>query len=162
MTPCANSSATRLLYSPPSPSSAPPHSSLLSVSQISCVFSFARVIENHHGLDGEEYTAQYPEYGEGCLLQCDCSAECYRDDSSHREYRSGQGALGCPQWEVAAVGVGAAPCPPLKCMYDLLMLFLGTATLSAGTPRSACDGRSDIGHGVVEGFLFSPQPFPAG
>uniref|UniRef100_A0A493TAL1 Serine/arginine repetitive matrix 3 n=1 Tax=Anas platyrhynchos platyrhynchos TaxID=8840 RepID=A0A493TAL1_ANAPP len=45
------------------------------------------VIENHHGLDGEDYAAQYPEYGEGCLLQCDCSAECYRDDSSHREYR---------------------------------------------------------------------------
>lgn len=55
------------------------------------VSSFARVIENHHGLDGEDYAAQYPEYGEGCLLQCDCSAECYRDDSSHREYRSGHG-----------------------------------------------------------------------
>lgn len=85
------------------------------VSQISCVFSFARVIENHHGLDGEEYTAQYPECDEGCLLQCDCSAECYHDDSSHREYRSGQGALGVA-----------------------------------------------IGHGMVDGFLFSPQPFPAG
>ncbi|NXE49590.1 SRRM3 protein, partial [Casuarius casuarius] len=45
------------------------------------------VIENHHAVDGEEYAAEYPEYGEGCLLQCDCSAECYRDDSSHREYR---------------------------------------------------------------------------
>ncbi|NXA35323.1 SRRM3 protein, partial [Eudromia elegans] len=45
------------------------------------------VIENHHAGDGEEYGSEYPEYGEGCLLQCDCSAECYRDDSSHREYR---------------------------------------------------------------------------
>lgn len=25
---------------------------------------------------------EYPEYGEGCLLQCDCSAECYREDRS--------------------------------------------------------------------------------
>ncbi|NWZ69838.1 SRRM3 protein, partial [Acrocephalus arundinaceus] len=45
------------------------------------------VIENHHGADGEEYTVEYPDYGEGCLLQCDCSAECYREDSGHREYR---------------------------------------------------------------------------
>lgn len=59
------------------------------------------MIENHHGLDGEDYAAQYPEYGEGCLLQCDCSAECYRDDSSHREYRSGHGGqrvLGTGGW----------------------------------------------------------------
>uniref|UniRef100_A0A8C3Q760 Uncharacterized protein n=1 Tax=Geospiza parvula TaxID=87175 RepID=A0A8C3Q760_GEOPR len=46
------------------------------------------VIENHHGADGEEYEVEYPAYGEGCLLQCDCSAECYREDSGHREYRS--------------------------------------------------------------------------
>ncbi|NXT93255.1 SRRM3 protein, partial [Anhinga rufa] len=45
------------------------------------------VIENHHGADGEEYAVEYPDYGEGCLLQCDCSAECYREDSGHREYR---------------------------------------------------------------------------
>ncbi|XP_019367038.1 PREDICTED: serine/arginine repetitive matrix protein 3 isoform X2 [Gavialis gangeticus] len=45
------------------------------------------VIENHHMVDGEEYAMEYPEYGEGCPLQCDCSADCYRDDSSHREYR---------------------------------------------------------------------------
>ncbi|XP_026717660.1 serine/arginine repetitive matrix protein 3 [Athene cunicularia] len=45
------------------------------------------VIENHHGVDGEEYAVEYPDYGEGCLLQCDCSAECYREDSSHHEYR---------------------------------------------------------------------------
>ncbi|NXJ82054.1 SRRM3 protein, partial [Trogon melanurus] len=45
------------------------------------------VIENHHGADGEEYAVEYADYGEGCLLQCDCSAECYREDSSHREYR---------------------------------------------------------------------------
>ncbi|NWX14892.1 SRRM2 protein, partial [Aegotheles bennettii] len=45
------------------------------------------VIENHHGADGEEYGVEYPDYGEGCLLQCDCSAECYRQDSGHREYR---------------------------------------------------------------------------
>ncbi|KAF4791039.1 serine/arginine repetitive matrix protein 3 [Turdus rufiventris] len=45
------------------------------------------VIENHHGEDGEEYAVEYPDYGEGCLLQCDCSAECYREDSGHREYR---------------------------------------------------------------------------
>ncbi|NXA52707.1 SRRM3 protein, partial [Nothocercus julius] len=45
------------------------------------------VIENHHAGDGEEYGSEYPEYGEGCLLQCDCSAECYRDDSCHRGYR---------------------------------------------------------------------------
>ncbi|NWT47663.1 SRRM3 protein, partial [Chroicocephalus maculipennis] len=45
------------------------------------------VIENHHEADGEEYAAEYPDYGEGCLLQCDCSAECYREDSGHREYR---------------------------------------------------------------------------
>nr|XP_026653796.1 serine/arginine repetitive matrix protein 3 [Zonotrichia albicollis] len=45
------------------------------------------VIENHHGADGEEYEVEYPAYGEGCLLQCDCSAECYREDSGHREYR---------------------------------------------------------------------------
>lgn len=32
---------------------------------------------------------EYPDYGEGCLLQCDCSAECYREDSGHHEYRSG-------------------------------------------------------------------------
>ncbi|KAF2977665.1 hypothetical protein EK904_008876, partial [Melospiza melodia maxima] len=41
---------------------------------------------NHHGADGEEYEVEYPAYGEGCLLQCDCSAECYREDSGHREY----------------------------------------------------------------------------
>ncbi|KAK0675693.1 SRRM3 protein, partial [Pygoscelis papua] len=45
------------------------------------------VIENHHGTDGEEYVVEYPDYGEGCLLQCDCSAECYREDSGHHEYR---------------------------------------------------------------------------
>ncbi|NXW49605.1 SRRM3 protein, partial [Nyctiprogne leucopyga] len=45
------------------------------------------VIENHHGMDGEEYTVEYPDYEEGCGLQCDCSAECYRQDSGHREYR---------------------------------------------------------------------------
>lgn len=45
------------------------------------------MIENHHGVDGEEYAVEYPDYGEGCLLQCDCSAECYREDSGHREYR---------------------------------------------------------------------------
>ncbi|KAI1231900.1 Serine/arginine repetitive matrix protein 2, partial [Lamprotornis superbus] len=45
------------------------------------------VIENHHGVDGEEYAVEYPDYGEGCVLQCDCSAECYREDSGHREYR---------------------------------------------------------------------------
>uniref|UniRef100_A0A8B9N3K7 Serine/arginine repetitive matrix 3 n=1 Tax=Accipiter nisus TaxID=211598 RepID=A0A8B9N3K7_9AVES len=45
------------------------------------------VIENHHGADEEEYTVEYPDYGEDCLLQCDCSAECYREDSGHREYR---------------------------------------------------------------------------
>ncbi|XP_017598500.1 PREDICTED: serine/arginine repetitive matrix protein 3 isoform X1 [Corvus brachyrhynchos] len=45
------------------------------------------VIENHRGADGEEYAVEYPDYGEGCLLQCDCSAECYREDSGHREYR---------------------------------------------------------------------------
>ncbi|RLV90585.1 hypothetical protein DV515_00014409 [Chloebia gouldiae] len=45
------------------------------------------VIENHHGADGEEYEVEYPDYGEGCLLQCDCSAECYREDSGHRDYR---------------------------------------------------------------------------
>ncbi|XP_010117714.1 PREDICTED: serine/arginine repetitive matrix protein 3-like, partial [Chlamydotis macqueenii] len=45
------------------------------------------VIENHHGADGEEYAVEYPDYEEGCLLQCDCSAECYREDSGHREYR---------------------------------------------------------------------------
>ncbi|XP_061211535.1 serine/arginine repetitive matrix protein 3 isoform X1 [Neopsephotus bourkii] len=45
------------------------------------------VIENHHGVDGEEYAVEYPDSGEGCLLQCDCSAECYREDSGHREYR---------------------------------------------------------------------------
>lgn len=33
---------------------------------------------------------EYPDYGEDCLLQCDCSAECYREDSGHREYRSSQ------------------------------------------------------------------------
>lgn len=53
----------------------------------SCSFFFGSVIENHHGEDGEEYAVEYPDYGEGCLLQCDCSAECYREDSSHREYR---------------------------------------------------------------------------
>ncbi|NXD69154.1 SRRM3 protein, partial [Eolophus roseicapillus] len=45
------------------------------------------VIENHRGVDGEEYAVEYPDSGEGCLLQCDCSAECYREDSGHREYR---------------------------------------------------------------------------
>nr|XP_028563797.1 serine/arginine repetitive matrix protein 3 isoform X2 [Podarcis muralis] len=45
------------------------------------------VIENHHMVDGEEYMMQYPEYGKGCPLQCDCTTDCYQDDSSHREYR---------------------------------------------------------------------------
>ncbi|XP_063002596.1 serine/arginine repetitive matrix protein 3 [Elgaria multicarinata webbii] len=45
------------------------------------------VIENHHMVDGEEYTVQYAEYREGCPLQCDCGTDCYQDDSSHREYR---------------------------------------------------------------------------
>lgn len=44
------------------------------------------MIENHHGEDGEEYAVEYPEYGEGCLLQCDCSAECYREDRSGRQH----------------------------------------------------------------------------
>lgn len=51
---------------------------------------------------------EYPvDYGEGCLLQCDCSAECYREDSSHREYRSGRnhsrdfGEWVCTEWDVS-------------------------------------------------------------
>nr|XP_014426037.1 serine/arginine repetitive matrix protein 3-like [Pelodiscus sinensis] len=44
------------------------------------------VIENHM-VDGEEYALEYPVYGEGCLLLCDCPADCYRDHCSHREYR---------------------------------------------------------------------------
>ncbi|KAL8198796.1 UNVERIFIED_CONTAM: hypothetical protein K2H54_024376, partial [Gekko kuhli] len=45
------------------------------------------VIENHHMVDGEEYAMEYPAYGEGYPLQCDCATDCYQDDSSHREYR---------------------------------------------------------------------------
>ncbi|XP_061460721.1 serine/arginine repetitive matrix protein 3 [Rhineura floridana] len=45
------------------------------------------VIENHHMVDSEEYMMQYPEYRRGCPLQCDCTTDCYQDDSSHREYR---------------------------------------------------------------------------
>uniref|UniRef100_A0ACB8ED09 Uncharacterized protein n=1 Tax=Sphaerodactylus townsendi TaxID=933632 RepID=A0ACB8ED09_9SAUR len=45
------------------------------------------VIENHHMVDGEEYAMEYPAYGEGYPLGCDCAADCYQDDSSHREYR---------------------------------------------------------------------------
>ncbi|XP_030392477.1 serine/arginine repetitive matrix protein 3 [Gopherus evgoodei] len=42
------------------------------------------VIENHHM---EQYAVEYPAYGEGCLLPCDCPADCYRDHCSHREHR---------------------------------------------------------------------------
>ncbi|XP_039363281.1 serine/arginine repetitive matrix protein 3 isoform X1 [Mauremys reevesii] len=42
------------------------------------------VIENHHM---EEYAVEYPAYGEGCLLPCDCPADCYQDHCSHREHR---------------------------------------------------------------------------
>ncbi|KAJ6655791.1 hypothetical protein lerEdw1_004844 [Lerista edwardsae] len=45
------------------------------------------VIENHHMVDGEEYAVDYPEYGEGCPLRCDCATDCYQDDSSHQDYR---------------------------------------------------------------------------
>ncbi|XP_060115413.1 serine/arginine repetitive matrix protein 3 isoform X2 [Heteronotia binoei] len=45
------------------------------------------VIENHHMVDGEEYAMEYPAYGEGYPVQCDCATDCYQDDSSHREYR---------------------------------------------------------------------------
>ncbi|XP_074870093.1 serine/arginine repetitive matrix protein 3 [Carettochelys insculpta] len=45
------------------------------------------VIENQPMEDGEEYAMEYPAYEEGCLLPCDCPADCYRDHCSHREYR---------------------------------------------------------------------------
>lgn len=69
------------------------------------------MIENHHGVDGEEYVPEYPDYGEGCLLQCDCSAECYREDSGHREYRSGQNHSK-DFGEQACTGGGMSPCLP--------------------------------------------------
>lgn len=45
------------------------------------------MIENHHMVEGEEYAVEYPDYGEGCPLQCDCASDCYQDNSSHQEYR---------------------------------------------------------------------------
>lgn len=71
------------------------------------------MIENHHGEDGEEYAVEYPEYGEGCLLQCDCSAECYREDRSVRQHCGDFGERVCTGLDTEARrALGGCPLYP--------------------------------------------------
>ncbi|XP_063312818.1 serine/arginine repetitive matrix protein 3 isoform X3 [Pelobates fuscus] len=46
------------------------------------------IIENHYVVPGEECVTEYSMYGEGYTLECDCHSDWYRDDSSHRDYRT--------------------------------------------------------------------------
>ncbi|OCT92260.1 hypothetical protein XELAEV_18015316mg [Xenopus laevis] len=46
------------------------------------------VIENHYMVPGEESATEYSMYGEGYTLECECHSDWYRDDSSHRDYRT--------------------------------------------------------------------------